>query len=724
MSRIIVITSGKGGVGKSLGYSEYVALANGDVIQIGPYIDNLIENNKTAVKQLLIQTSQGNEVFGVLEPPQDLILNVVKNPSNLSLSSETNKPIALMRKPAPQTLIRISTSNGPIEATEEHKFITLKDGNIIKLRADELTDKDYLLEFNYPPITREYEDANQDKARLLGYIIGDGHLQKRNDNFLIHIFCEEKNKDLIVDVFRKALGECKILKDKRTGVIRLSYLKTKKINELISEYGVLPETAEKKEIPKKIFKTKTNICASFISALFDCDGHVCKERNEIQYDTKSEKLAYQISSLLRTRFRIENQLKAEYKRASNGKREKQKYFRIVISGEDILKFDNQIGFNIKDKKERLGQKINSNFNTNIKLFPVGKMIRLIRNSSGITAEELGKELGVTKQMIYEYEWGFYALSTNSLKNFLRAFKNKNISHEKMEFLENLIKKGYSFRKINKIERIEYNHHYVYDFQVCEEGGHFTHASGIVVSNTTTAINLAAAMKYFGEDVLVIDGNLSTPNVGLHLNSPEVPINLNHVLAGKAEPFEAVYEHESGMKIMPSSLSVKELKRTKPEKMKEFKKEFKKLSNKIIVDSSAGLGSEASSIMEIADELIIVTNPEMPAVTDALKAIRLAEQLRKPILGVIVTRVRKDEIELEPEIVKEMLEYPILGMVPEDIAVKKSIRNKGAVVHLHPKSGASRAYKEIAARILNIPYDSKKDEENIVIRVLKKLGLRH
>ena len=77
-----------------------------------------------------------------------------------------------------------------------------------------------------------------------------------------------------------------------------------------------------------------------------------------------------------------------------------------------------------------------------------------------------------------------------------------------------------------------------------------------VGKTSTAINLGAAMNYFGEDVLIIDGNLSTPNVGIHLGSPEVPINLNHVLMEKAEPFEAVYEHDSGIKIMPSSLSIK------------------------------------------------------------------------------------------------------------------------------------------------------------------------
>ena len=37
-----------------------------------------------------------------------------------------------------------------------------------------------------------------------------------------------------------------------------------------------------------------------------------------------------------------------------------------------------------------------------------------------------------------------------------------------------------------------------------------------VGKTSTAVNMAAAMSYFGRDVVVIDGNLSTPNLGLHL----------------------------------------------------------------------------------------------------------------------------------------------------------------------------------------------------------------
>jgi len=240
-----------------------------------------------------------------------------------------------------------------------------------------------------------------------------------------------------------------------------------------------------------------------------------------------------------------------------------------------------------------------------------------------------------------------------------------------------------------------------------------------VGKTTTAVNLGAAMKHFGKDVVIVDGNLSTPNIGIHLNSPEVPISLNDVLKKRAELNDAIYEHHSGVKIIPSSLSIKELKKTKPQKMKELKKELSKISDYVIIDSAAGLGEEAIAAIEMADELILVTNPEMPAITDALKTIRLAQQQNIPVKGVIVTRVRKDKVELQPETVKDMLEVPVMGMIPEDITIKKAVNQKNAVIHTHPTSKPSRAYKEIVAKILDVEYDSRKDMPSLFKRMFGK-----
>lgn len=238
-----------------------------------------------------------------------------------------------------------------------------------------------------------------------------------------------------------------------------------------------------------------------------------------------------------------------------------------------------------------------------------------------------------------------------------------------------------------------------------------------VGKTTTTINLGAAIKHIGGDVIIVDGNLSTPNIGVHLNSPEVPINLHHVLNNKADLIEAVYEHESGLKIIPASLSVQELKNIKIDRLKNIKDDLASLADYIIIDGAAGLGQEAIAAIQVADEIVIITNPEMPAITDALKTVKAAEQYKKPITGVIVARVRKNDIEMQPETVKEMLEIPVLGMIPEDINVSKALNTREAVTHTHPKSKSSKAYKELASKITGLPYDAREDKENIFEKIV-------
>lgn len=220
-----------------------------------------------------------------------------------------------------------------------------------------------------------------------------------------------------------------------------------------------------------------------------------------------------------------------------------------------------------------------------------------------------------------------------------------------------------------------------------------------VGKTTSAINLGAALNYFGKDVIVVDANLTTPNIGLHFGVPIVPVSLNHVLSGKANISDAIYEHESGTKILPSSLSIKELKRLNHSKLKEVSKKLRKLTDFVILDSAAGLGEEAVAAMEAADEIIIVTNPEIPAVTDALKTSKLVEQLGKKIIGVVITRVNANKSQMPISNINDMLELPIIGIVPEDKNISKSLVMKNALIHTHPRSKASRAYKKLALKLI-------------------------
>jgi len=219
-----------------------------------------------------------------------------------------------------------------------------------------------------------------------------------------------------------------------------------------------------------------------------------------------------------------------------------------------------------------------------------------------------------------------------------------------------------------------------------------------VGKTTAAINLGASLNKLEKNVIVVDANLNTPNVGLQLGAPIVPITFNHVLKGKADIEDAIYEHSSGLKIVPSSLSVTEITKFNVKKFPEITKKLAECCDFVIIDSAAGFGEEVIAALDVADEIIIVTNPEMPAVTDALKAIKVARDMGKEIKGVIINRHSNAKYEMPLSSIKSMLESQIIGVIPEDKAVKEALNLRDAVVHTHPRSRVSKKYIEIARKV--------------------------
>jgi septum site-determining protein MinD len=223
-----------------------------------------------------------------------------------------------------------------------------------------------------------------------------------------------------------------------------------------------------------------------------------------------------------------------------------------------------------------------------------------------------------------------------------------------------------------------------------------------VGKTTTAINLGACLNQLEKEVIIIDGNLNTPNIGLHLGAPIVPVTLNHVLKGKAKIDEAIYEHSSGTKIIPSSLSVKELTKFNSKKFTEISKMLKEKCDFVIFDSAAGFSQEAIDVIDAAEEIIVVTNPEMPSVTDALKAVKVARDRGKEVNGVIVTRHQNAKYEMPLSSIKSMLEAQVIGVIPEDKYVKKALTKRDAVVHVYPRSKVAKKYMEIARKVAGLP----------------------
>jgi septum site-determining protein MinD len=243
-----------------------------------------------------------------------------------------------------------------------------------------------------------------------------------------------------------------------------------------------------------------------------------------------------------------------------------------------------------------------------------------------------------------------------------------------------------------------------------------------VGKTTTTINLGISLNHLGEEVTIIDANLTTPNIGIHLGAPIVPTTLNHVLNNQAKLEDAIYEHESGTKIMPASLSLRETEKIRYNKLPDVIKGLKKITSHILIDCAAGLGKEARAAIDSADEIVIITNPEMAAVTDALKTIKLAEEMNKPVKGVIITRYRGKKTDMSISNIKEMLETNLLGIIPEEESVRESQVMKNSVIYTHPKSQAARTYLDTSKRFIG--EDIKVEvpvKSGIIRKTLRKLG---
>ncbi len=239
-----------------------------------------------------------------------------------------------------------------------------------------------------------------------------------------------------------------------------------------------------------------------------------------------------------------------------------------------------------------------------------------------------------------------------------------------------------------------------------------------VGKTTVTSNLGAALTKFGADTVVLDANLTNPNLGFHIGIPLYPKTLHDVLKGEAHITEAMYIHDSGLRVVPAGLSVEDLRDTTPENLSDVLLDTIGEPDFVLVDSAAGLGNESLNAIEASDEVLIVTNPNLPAVTDALKTVNVAEEAGTDITGVVLNMVKEHDAELNTEEVESMIGHNVIMELPHHQKVEEALAVKKPVVHHEPEHHVSERFKGIAAEVSGVDYEPDITEEGIVNRLMK------
>ncbi|MBN2094426.1 MAG: P-loop NTPase [Candidatus Aenigmarchaeota archaeon] len=224
-----------------------------------------------------------------------------------------------------------------------------------------------------------------------------------------------------------------------------------------------------------------------------------------------------------------------------------------------------------------------------------------------------------------------------------------------------------------------------------------------VGKTTFSINLSAALYEMGYQNILVDGDISNANLSVQLGLQHNTITVQDLVTEKLNPMHAIRIHHSGLRILPAALSIQKAN----VEMHDLRTRLSPLNETFIMDFPPGIARNVEQLMELCDEIIVLTTPEVTSITDAVKTVELAKQLRKPFLGMVVNRVSGEWFELTPAEIQSMSESHILGTIAEDKKVKRSNFESLPYVFRYPYSKAAIDTRLIACRLLGKPYSGPK-----------------
>lgn len=129
---------------------------------------------------------------------------------------------------------------------------------------------------------------------------------------------------------------------------------------------------------------------------------------------------------------------------------------------------------------------------------------------------------------------------------------------------------------------------------------------------------------------------------------------------------------------------------------------------ILFDTGAGISKESLRFMLASDEVILVTTPEPPAITDAYAVIKMLHSRNpKATIRLVVNRatsVREGKLTTDKlaMVAKRFLQMEIhsLGYVSDDIHVSKAVKQQRPFLLTYPHSQASKSIRNLVSHYLD------------------------
>ncbi len=249
-----------------------------------------------------------------------------------------------------------------------------------------------------------------------------------------------------------------------------------------------------------------------------------------------------------------------------------------------------------------------------------------------------------------------------------------------------------------------------------------------VGKTTATANIGIALASQGKRVVVIDADIGLRNLDVIMGlENRIVYDLVDLVEGSCQLRQAMIKHKkfNSLFLIPAA-QTRDKMAVSPDDMVALADELRQDCDYILIDSPAGIERGFRNALEPADEVLIVTNPEVSAVRDADRIIGLIEAADKGPGKLLLNRLKIDMVNkgemLSSDDVYDILGLEIVGIIPEDELVL-SASNSGIPVSLNLDSKAGMAFNNVARRMLgeDLPFMKLDAKPGLLRRLAQFFG---
>jgi septum site-determining protein MinD len=216
-----------------------------------------------------------------------------------------------------------------------------------------------------------------------------------------------------------------------------------------------------------------------------------------------------------------------------------------------------------------------------------------------------------------------------------------------------------------------------------------------VGKTTTVANLGVSLAAAGRRVALVDADVGMPNLGRMLDvAPDGP-TIHDVLAGEADPLDAVYVGPEGVSVVPGTTALDAYAGADPRNLRGVVDPVAADHDVVLVDTGAGLSHDSVLPLGLADAVLLVSTASPDALGDTEKTRQLAERLGTPVAGLILTRIDTDTERVDADALAADLGVDLLAVVPENGSIADGSAAGAPVVTSDPDSPAAAAHRALA-----------------------------